>query len=69
VAKVINRYHDQRTCLLDGTLVTITTFDRESDGDGPGWVLADSLNLTAQPGETAVMRLHQSATHRIPSAA
>jgi hypothetical protein len=29
----IYRYHDQGTCVLDGTTVTVTTFDRVSDGD------------------------------------
>jgi len=29
----VYRYHDQGTCVLDGTTVTVTTFDRVSDGD------------------------------------
>ena len=29
----VYRYHDQGTCQLNGTIVTITTFDRASDGD------------------------------------
>jgi hypothetical protein len=29
----VYRYRDQGTCLLDGATVTITTFDRASDGD------------------------------------
>jgi hypothetical protein len=29
----VYRYRDQGTCVLDGTIVTITTFDRASDGD------------------------------------
>ena len=28
----VYRYYDQGTCVLDGTVVTITTFDRVSDG-------------------------------------
>ena len=88
----VYRYHDQGTCSLDGTTVTITTFDRESDGDafgsvmkavipilhptwvgatyaaGPGWVLADSRNLTAAPAELAVHRLNSGATYVIPAA-
>jgi len=35
----VYRYHDQGTCSLDGTTVTITTFDRESDGDAFGSVM------------------------------
>lgn len=29
--ETVYRYHDQGTCTLEGTLVTITTFDRASD--------------------------------------
>lgn len=29
----VYRYHDQGTCVLDGTVVTVTTFDRVSDGE------------------------------------
>jgi hypothetical protein len=29
----VYKYHDQGTCVLDGTVVTITTFDRAADGD------------------------------------
>jgi hypothetical protein len=29
----VYRYHDQGTCVLDGTTVTVTTFDRVSDGE------------------------------------
>src|SRR3954463_16806941 len=29
----VYRYHDQGTCLLDGTVITVTTFDAVSDGD------------------------------------
>jgi hypothetical protein len=29
----VYRYHDQGTCVLDGTVVTVTTFDSVPDGD------------------------------------
>jgi len=29
----VYRYHDQGTCQLNGTVVTITTFDSEADGE------------------------------------
>ncbi|NJC73037.1 hypothetical protein HC031_25460 [Planosporangium thailandense] len=29
----VYRYHDQGTCTLDGTIVTVTTFDSVADGD------------------------------------
>jgi hypothetical protein len=88
----VYHYRDQGTCQLDGTLVTVITFDRQADVDayvtmmravipllhptwvgatvaaGPGWFVADSLNLTAKPAEAAVRRLGSGSTLVLPTA-
>ena len=89
----VYHYRDQGTCQLDGTLVTVITFDRQADVDayatmmravipllhptwvgatyaaGPGWFVADKVNLTAAPAEAAVRRLGSGATSVLPSSA
>jgi hypothetical protein len=35
----VYKYHDRGTCVLSGTVVTITTFDKVSDGDAFGAVM------------------------------
>ncbi|NMO56011.1 hypothetical protein HH310_33130 [Actinoplanes sp. TBRC 11911] len=89
----VYHYRDQGTCTLDGTLVTVITFNRQADVDsyatmmravipilhptwvgatyaaGSGWVVADTVNLTAKPAEAAVKQLGAGATFVLPSAA
>lgn len=88
----VYHYRDQGTCQLDGTLVTVITFDRQADVDayatmmravipilhptwvgatyaaGPGWIVADRVNLTAKPAEAAVRALGSGATFVLPTA-
>jgi hypothetical protein len=88
----VYHYRDQGTCTLDGTLVTVITFNRQADVDsyatmmravipilhptwvgatyaaGSGWVVADTVNLTAKPAEAAVRQLGAGATFVLPSA-
>ena len=88
----VYHYRDQGTCRLDGTLVTVITFNRQADVDayatmmravipilhpiwvgatyaaGSGWVVADTVNLTAKPAEAAVRQLGAGATFVLPSA-
>jgi hypothetical protein len=88
----VYHYRDQGTCTLDGTLVTVITFNRQADVDsyatmmravipilhptwvgatyaaGSGWVVADTVNLTAKPAEAAVHKLGAGATFVLPSA-